>query len=50
MMRKTEIVIKNLKNLISSKGYIYALCMIIFGKTRKDKGTFRLSYFNKWRR
>lgn len=29
-MRKTEIVIKNLKNLISSKGYIYALCMIIF--------------------
>ncbi|MCK4377088.1 MAG: hypothetical protein KAV97_02585, partial [Actinomycetia bacterium] len=30
MMRKTEIVIKDLKSLISSKGYIYALCMIIF--------------------
>ena len=30
MMRKTEIVIKELKSLISSKGYIYALCMIIF--------------------
>lgn len=29
-MRKTEIVIKDLKSLISSKGYIYALCMIIF--------------------
>lgn len=30
MVRKTEIVIKDLKSLISSKGYIYALCMIIF--------------------
>jgi hypothetical protein len=30
VVRKTEIVIKNLKNLISSKGYIYALCMILF--------------------
>jgi len=29
-MRKTEIVIKDLKNLISSKGYIYAICMILF--------------------
>lgn len=29
-MRKTETVIKDLKNLINSKGYIYALCMIIF--------------------
>jgi len=29
-MRKTETVIKDLKNLISSKGYIYALCMILF--------------------
>jgi hypothetical protein len=29
-MRKTEIVIKDLKSLISSKSYIYALCMIIF--------------------
>ncbi|MCK4377671.1 MAG: SEC-C domain-containing protein [Actinomycetia bacterium] len=30
MVRKTEIVIKDLKSLISSKGYIYVLCMIIF--------------------
>ena len=29
MVRKTEIIIKDLKSLISSKGYIYALCMII---------------------
>lgn len=29
-MRKIEIIIKDLKNLISSKGYIYALCMILF--------------------
>lgn len=30
MVRKTEIIIKDLKSLISSKGYIYTLCMIIF--------------------
>jgi len=30
VVRKTKIVIKDLKSLISSKGYIYALCMIIF--------------------
>jgi len=29
-MRKTETVIKDLKDLIYSKGYIYALCMILF--------------------
>jgi hypothetical protein len=29
-MRKTEEVIKDLKGLVSSKGYIYALCMILF--------------------
>lgn len=29
-MRKTETVIKDLKDLINSKGYIYALCMILF--------------------
>ncbi|MBU4349649.1 hypothetical protein KJ599_04945 [bacterium] len=29
-MRKTEIIIKDLKSLISSKGYIYIRCMIIF--------------------
>ena len=29
-MRKTELVINDIKNLIYSKGYIYALCMIIF--------------------
>lgn len=29
-MRKTETVIKDLKSLINSKGYIYALCMILF--------------------
>ena len=30
MMRKTELVIKDIKELISRKGYIYALCMILF--------------------
>jgi len=30
VVRKTEIIIKDLKSLISSKGYIYTLCMIIF--------------------
>lgn len=29
-MRKTELVIKDIKELISRKGYIYALCMILF--------------------
>ena len=29
-MRNTETVIKDLKDLIYSKGYIYALCMILF--------------------
>ena len=29
-MRETETVIKDLKDLINSKGYIYALCMILF--------------------
>ena len=29
-MRNTETVIKDVKNLINSKGYIYALCMILF--------------------
>jgi hypothetical protein len=28
-MRKTEVVIKDIKNLINAKGYIYALCMIL---------------------
>ena len=30
MMRKTELVIKDIKELTSRKGYIYALCMIFF--------------------
>ncbi len=30
MMRKAELVIKDIKELISRKGYIYALCMILF--------------------
>lgn len=30
MIRKTELVIRDIKNLISAKGYIYALCMILF--------------------
>jgi len=29
-MRKTDTVIKDLKRLVSSRGYIYALCMILF--------------------
>lgn len=29
-MRKTELVIRDIKNLINTKGYIYALCMIMF--------------------
>lgn len=29
-MRKTELVIRDIKNLINAKGYIYALCMILF--------------------
>lgn len=29
-MRKTEEVIRDLKSLISSKGYVYTLCMILF--------------------
>jgi len=29
-MRKTELLIKDLKNLTNSNGYIYALCMILF--------------------
>jgi len=30
MMRDTELVISDIKSLINTKGYIYALCMIIF--------------------
>ncbi len=30
MMRKTELVIKDIKELTKRKGYIYALCMIFF--------------------
>ena len=29
-MRKTELVINDIKALIKTKGYIYALCMILF--------------------
>lgn len=29
-MRKAEQVIRDIKNLIYSRGYIYALCMILF--------------------
>ena len=29
-MRKTELVIGDIKNLVNAKGYIYALCMIMF--------------------
>tara|TARA_B100000315_G_C14506219_1_gene554730 strand:+ start:167 stop:355 length:189 start_codon:yes stop_codon:yes gene_type:complete len=29
-IRTTELVIKDFKNLIREKGYIYALCMILF--------------------
>ena len=29
-MRKTELVIRDIKSLINVKGYIYALCMILF--------------------
>lgn len=29
-MRKTELVIRDIKSLINAKGYIYALCMILF--------------------
>ncbi|MCK5039582.1 MAG: SEC-C domain-containing protein [Candidatus Aenigmarchaeota archaeon] len=29
-MRKREVIIKDIKNLINTKGYIYALCMILF--------------------
>ena len=30
IMRKTEVIIKEIKDLVVTKGYIYALCMIIF--------------------
>ena len=30
IMRKTEVMIKEIKDLVATKGYIYALCMIIF--------------------
>ncbi len=30
MMRKTDLIIKDIKELITRKGYIYALCMILF--------------------
>ena len=29
-MRKTELIIKEIRELVASKGYIYALCMILF--------------------
>ena len=29
-MRKKELVIRDIKNLVNTKGYIYALCMILF--------------------
>jgi len=38
-MRKTEIVIKDIKKLIASKGYIYAFCMIVFEDFHVDPET-----------
>ncbi|MCK4559867.1 MAG: hypothetical protein KAV45_08800 [Calditrichia bacterium] len=35
-MRKTEIIIQDLRKLVQSKGYIYALCMILFEDFRID--------------